>query len=80
MRGVNGFGVGALSSEVPVTVGTAGCGAAPSAPQNLTQSLAAGVVTFAWTPAASGCAPTHYGISVGSGQGLADIGSADVGL
>ena len=80
VRAVNATGVSLPSAEVAVMVGVAACGAPPVAPVALTQSVAGGLVTFAWTPGAGGCAPTHYVLSAGSAPSLSNIVSLNVGL
>jgi hypothetical protein len=80
VRAVNAAGVSLPSAEVAVIVGVAACGAPPVAPVALTQSVAGGLVTFAWTPGAGGCAPTHYVLSAGSAPSLSNIVSLNVGL
>ena len=56
VRGVNAFGPGAASNEVTLTVGTP-TAPLPGAP-TLTGSVAQTSVSLAWTPAATGGAPT----------------------
>lgn len=78
VRGVNAEGVGQPSTEIVVIVGSF-CGAVPEAPTALTSTTSLGVVSFAWTPAAPGCAPTHYLLRAGSAPGLFNLASLNVG-
>jgi hypothetical protein len=80
VRATNAAGTGPASAEVVVTVGAPACAAAPAAPAGLSHSVAGGVVAFTWSAGAGGCAPTHYVLSAGSGPGLSNIATVNVGL
>ena len=76
--GVGGGARGPSSNEVRVFVGP--CSSPPGPPTSLAGSASNGVVSLAWSPPASGCAPTGYLIRAGSAPGLADVGIFAVGL
>lgn len=79
VRGVNTIGAGPTSTEVLVTVGAVPCGL-PNPPTGLTHSVSAGLVSFSWSAAVGGCTPTHYTLVAGSGPGLSNLASMNVGL
>ena len=75
VRGTNGDGPGARSNEVAVSVtgASTGCSSPPSAPENLTGTVAGNLVTLSWTPSSSGCAATAYTVHAGAAPGLSNI-------
>ena len=77
VRGVNAFGPGAASNEVALTVGTPPA-PLPGAP-TLTGSVAQTIVSLAWTPAATGGAPTSYVLEAGTSPGAANLFNGNVG-
>jgi hypothetical protein len=77
VRGVNGFGPGAPSNEVALTVGTPPA-PLPGAP-TLTGAVAQTTVSLAWTPAATGGAPTSYVLEAGTSPGAANLFNGNVG-
>jgi hypothetical protein len=78
VRGINAEGAGLPSTEVVVVVGSF-CGAVPEPPTGLVSTTWLGVASFTWTPAATGCPPTHYLLRAGSAPGLFDLASLNVG-
>jgi hypothetical protein len=73
----NAAGASAASVEALFNVGGGGCTAAPTAPQGLTSSVSAGVVTLSWS--ASAGAVTTYIVEAGSAPGLANLYNAPLG-
>lgn len=71
VRGVGAGVIGAPSNEVRLVVGAPSL---PGSPVGLMWTLSAGrTVTLAWSPPASGEAPTGYLLEAGSAPGFADI-------
>jgi hypothetical protein len=81
VRAVNIDGVSGPSNEVIASVpsGPGGCAAPPNAPANLTSTVAGNLVTLSWTAPVGGCAPTRYVLQAGSGPGLTDLATLNVG-
>lgn len=72
-----GGAVSAPSNEVVVTVGATRCNTAPSAPSEMTASIAGSTVMIRWTAALG--APRSYVLEAGSAPGRTDIASVDLG-
>lgn len=77
VRGVNAFGPGASSNEITLTVGTP----PPPlpGPPTLTGSVSQGIVSLAWTPAATGGVPTSYVLEAGTTLGATNLYNGNVG-
>jgi len=75
----NAYGDSGPSNEISGSVGPPPCTAAPPAPTGFSGSTSGGTVTLWWTAPSGGCAPTSYVIESGSGPGLSDIDTRDVG-
>ena len=71
---VNAAGASAPSNEVTLIVGGGGGCNAPGPPTGLTATPTTGGVTLRWTAPAGGGA-TSYALDVGSGPGLANLGT-----
>jgi len=77
MTGVGGLGL--LAEDLASAVGRAvqltvtATPAAPDAPTNLTVSATGTVLTFSWTPATTGSAPTSYTLHVGNAPGATTL-------
>jgi hypothetical protein len=70
-------GMSAASNEVRLVVGS-GCGTAPGAPGTpWVATNSGGTVVLTWAPATR--SPTSYVVEAGSGPGLSNITTADVG-
>ncbi len=78
VRGVNGFGAGAASNEVVLTVGGPTSPSVPGAPA-LTGSVSNTTVALAWTPSAVGGIPTSYVLEAGTAPATSNVFSANVG-
>lgn len=77
MRAVSGSVVGPPSNEVVVTVGAGPCTAPPNAPSDLFASASGSTVSLRWEPSAGSL--QSYVLDVGSGPGLRDLGSVELG-
>ena len=78
LRGRNAFGLGTVSNEVQVRVGSAACGAVPDAPVLLPPMVTGWSAALQWTVPAN--APvTGYTVIVGSAPGQADIATLNLG-
>jgi predicted phage tail protein len=78
VRALSAAGASGPSNEVTVHVGTPPCGL-PDAPANFSHTVTLGRVSLTWTPASTGCAPTHYVLAAGSATGLSDLARVNVG-
>jgi hypothetical protein len=74
VRASNSIGTSSPSNEVTLTVG---CTAAPGAPVLSVVQNSGGVVTLAWSGTTG--APTRFFIEAGTGPGLSNLASLDLG-
>jgi hypothetical protein len=78
VRGVNGAGAGAPSSELTLRVGAGGV-IAPNEPTSVATFVSTGRLTMTWQPPLRGPAPTSYLLEVGTATGLSNIAVVPVG-
>lgn len=78
VEAVAACGTGPPSNEVQLIVGTTQNAVCPSAPQDLTSSVAAHSATLNWAAPASGT-PTSYVVQAGSAPGGANLANFDTG-
>lgn len=79
VRAANLSGASTPSAELTVAVGGASvCDGAPQAPTGLTARAQSLTASLRWTPAATGCTPTHYVLVAGSASGLSNLAQAAV--